>query len=44
MEFEAVIGIEIHVEMKTKTKMFSSSLNNEYEPITNLLLINSENP
>lgn len=27
MEFEAVIGIEIHVEMKTKTKMFSSSLN-----------------
>lgn len=27
MEFEAVIGIEIHVEMKTKTKMFSSSAN-----------------
>ena len=27
MNFEAVIGIEIHVEMKTKTKMFSSSLN-----------------
>lgn len=27
MEFEAVIGIEIHVEMKTKTKMFSCSGN-----------------
>ncbi len=27
MELEAVIGIEIHVEMKTKTKMFSSSSN-----------------
>ena len=27
MNFEAVIGIEIHVEMKTKTKMFSSSPN-----------------
>ncbi len=27
MEFEAVIGIEIHVEMKTKSKMFSSSSN-----------------
>ena len=25
MNFEAVIGIEIHVEMKTKSKMFSSS-------------------
>ena len=24
MEFEAVIGLEIHVEMKTKSKMFSS--------------------
>ncbi len=27
MNFEAVIGIEIHVEMKTVTKMFSSSRN-----------------
>lgn len=27
MNFEAVIGIEIHVEMKTKSKMFSSSPN-----------------
>ena len=27
MNFEAIIGIEIHVEMKTKTKMFSASPN-----------------
>ena len=27
MNYEAVIGIEIHVEMKTKSKMFSSSAN-----------------
>ncbi len=27
MNYEAVIGIEIHVEMKTKSKMFSSSFN-----------------
>ena len=27
MNFEAIIGIEIHVEMKTKTKMFSPSPN-----------------
>ena len=27
MNFEAVIGIEIHVEMKTRTKMFSASPN-----------------
>ena len=27
MNYEAVIGIEIHVEMKTKSKMFSSSSN-----------------
>lgn len=25
MNFEAVIGLEIHVEMKTKSKMFSSA-------------------
>ena len=27
MNFEAVIGLEIHVQMKTKSKMFSSSPN-----------------
>ncbi|MBR4275300.1 MAG: hypothetical protein IKQ78_03890, partial [Bacilli bacterium] len=25
MNFEAVIGLEIHVQMKTKSKMFSSA-------------------
>ena len=27
MNYEAVIGIEIHVEMKTRSKMFSTSYN-----------------
>lgn len=37
MNFEAVIGIEIHIEMKTKTKMFSSSLN-KFGEIPNTLV------
>ncbi|MDP3769696.1 MAG: Asp-tRNA(Asn)/Glu-tRNA(Gln) amidotransferase subunit GatB [Candidatus Sungbacteria bacterium] len=31
MEYEAVIGLEIHVELKTKTKMFCQSLNDPLE-------------
>ena len=35
MNFEAVIGLEIHVEMKTKSKMFSSApINFSDEPNT----------
>ena len=37
MNFEAVIGIEIHVEMKTRTKMFSSTLN-KFGAIPNTLI------
>ena len=37
MSFEAVIGLEIHVEMKTKSKLFSSSPNAfSHEPNTNI--------
>ena len=37
MNFEAIIGLEIHVEMKTKTKMFSSApIRFKAEPNTNI--------
>lgn len=38
MEYEAVIGLEIHVELKTKTKMFCQSLNDpdEKDPNVNI--------
>lgn len=34
-EYEPVIGLEIHVELKTKTKMFCSCLNDAEEKIPN---------
>ena len=37
MNFETVIGIEIHCELKTKSKMFSSAANAfDAEPNTNV--------
>ena len=37
MNFETVIGIEIHCELKTKSKMFSSAANTfDAEPNTNV--------
>jgi aspartyl-tRNA(Asn)/glutamyl-tRNA(Gln) amidotransferase subunit B len=37
MNFEAVVGLEIHVQMKTKSKMFSSSPNSfSHEPNTEI--------
>ncbi|MFA5392413.1 MAG: Asp-tRNA(Asn)/Glu-tRNA(Gln) amidotransferase subunit GatB, partial [Candidatus Paceibacterota bacterium] len=35
MEYESVIGLEIHTELKTKTKMFCDCLNNPDEKIPN---------
>ncbi len=35
MEFEPTIGLEIHTELKTKTKMFCGCLNNPEEKIAN---------
>ena len=40
MEFEAVIGLEIHVEMKTKSKMFSSGpVSYGEDPNTNVNIV-----
>lgn len=36
MQYEAIIGLEIHVELKTKTKMFCSSLNDPDEKHPNM--------
>lgn len=38
MEYESVIGLEIHAELNTKTKMFCQSLNdpNEHDPNVNI--------
>jgi len=35
MEFKSTIGLEIHAELKTKTKMFCDCLNNPEEEIAN---------
>ena len=35
-EYEATIGLEIHVELKTKTKMFCNSINNPDEVLPNV--------
>jgi len=35
MEYETVIGLEIHAELKTKTKMFCKCLNNAEETVPN---------
>lgn len=45
MNFEAVIGLEIHVEMKTKSKMFSSApINFNDEPNTDVALLDMAFP
>ncbi|MBP5091264.1 MAG: Asp-tRNA(Asn)/Glu-tRNA(Gln) amidotransferase subunit GatB [Bacilli bacterium] len=45
MNFEPVIGLEIHVEMRTKSKMFSSAPNSfAREPNTNVTLLDMAYP
>ena len=45
MEYEVTIGLEVHCEVKSKTKMFSKGLNGySSEANTNLLFISSEKP
>lgn len=45
MNFEAIIGLEIHVEMKTKSKMFSSApINFNDEPNTDVTLLDMAFP
>ena len=45
MNFEAVIGLEIHVEMKTKSKMFSAAPNSfSREPNTEIALLDMAYP
>lgn len=45
MNFEAVIGLEIHVELKTKTKMFSDApINFNDEPNTDVQLLDMAFP
>lgn len=45
MNFEAIIGLEIHVEMKTKSKMFSSApINFSDEPNTDVALLDMAFP
>ncbi|MBO4540447.1 MAG: Asp-tRNA(Asn)/Glu-tRNA(Gln) amidotransferase subunit GatB [Bacilli bacterium] len=45
MNFEAVIGLEIHVQMKTKSKMFSAAPNSfSREPNTEIALLDMAYP
>ena len=45
MNFEAIIGLEIHVEMKTKSKMFSPApINFSDDPNTDVTLLDMAFP